>query len=159
MSTPPTPTSDPTADHAFQLARAEQNLPLALLAGSVAATLSAAAWAGITAATGYQIGFMAIGVGVAVGLAVRAAGRGLDVSYRVIASLLALAGCAGGNLLVACVYFAQAHQVGISRVFEVLDLELSLFLMQATFTPMDLLFYAIAIWEAWRLSVVARHAV
>lgn len=153
MSTP-TSAPDPIAQHELTLARDRQNLVLAIAAGAVTAALSAIAWAAITATTGFQIGFMAIGVGIAVGYAVRVAGRGLDTGFRAVAAALALLGCACGNLLVACVYYAEGNEIGVLRVLEVLDLDLALFLMQAMFSPIDLLFYAIAVWEAWRLSVV-----
>jgi hypothetical protein len=146
---------DPHADFALEAARARQSFPMALLAGVAASAVAAAIWAGITAATEYQIGFMAIGVGIAVGLAVRLAGRGVDASFRVLGAILALLGCAAGNLLAACIFFATAHEVGLARALEVLDLELATNLMRAMFSPMDLLFYAIAVWEAWRLSIAA----
>jgi hypothetical protein len=133
---------------------------MAALAGAAASAVSAAVWAGITALTEYQIGFMAIGVGVLVGFAVRFAGRGIDAAFRALAAFLALVGCAAGNLLAACVFFAAAHEVGVERVLEVLDFDLAAHLMRAMFSPMDLLFYAIAVYEAWRLSVLvpAGHA-
>jgi len=130
--------------------RPEPNLAAALAAGTATALAMAVVWAGITAVTNYQIGFMAIGVGIAVGFAVRTAGGGSATPFRLAAALLALAGCLGGNLLVACVVYARAHEVGIERVLEVLDLQLSEFLLVQTFTPMDLLFYGLAVWEAWR---------
>lgn len=155
MTTTPGPTHDPHADFAREAARARQNLPMAVIAGLAASLVSAAVWAGITAATEYQIGFMAIAVGIAVGFAVRIAGNGVDASFRLLAGVLALAGCAIGNLLAACVFFASAHEVGVERVLEVLDAALVTHLMQAMFSPMDLLFYGIAVWEAWRLAIVA----
>ena len=158
MSDSPTGAPDPVAQHALEMARSGQNLPLAAAVGLATTAVSAAAWAGITATTGYQIGFMAIGVGLLVGLAVRATGRGVDASFRVLAASLAFLGCAVGNLLTGCVFFAQAHEVGLGRVFEVLDLALAWHLMRALFSPIDLLFYAIAIWEAWRLSVITPPA-
>jgi hypothetical protein len=155
MMTPSQPQPEMGADLAREMARVEQNFVLAALAGLVTSAVTAVAWAAITAATGYQIGFMAIGVGVAVGLVVKRVGHGLDVSFRILASLLALAGCAGGNLLVACVFFAGANEVGVGRVLELLDWKLAQELMRATFSPMDVLFYALAVWEAWRLAADA----
>jgi hypothetical protein len=98
---------------------------------------------------------MAIGVGLAVGYAVRVAGKGFGVSFRILAATLALAGCLIGNLLVACVLYAEARQLGIARVLETLDVALAMQLLQVTFSPMDLLFYGIAVWEAWRLAVLS----
>lgn len=154
MSEPSQIAPDFEAQHALEVARSHQNLPTAALAGFATASILAAAWAGITAATEYQIGFMAIAVGFLVGHAVRVAGHGVDVSFRVLGSLLALLGCAAGNLLAGCIFFARAQEVGVERVFEVLDADLAWNLMRAMSSPMDLVFYAIAVWEAWRLSVI-----
>ena len=52
-------------------APAASNLPPGVVAGLGAAIVGAAIWAAITAATDYQIGFMAIGVGFLAGFAVR----------------------------------------------------------------------------------------
>ena len=69
----------------------------AVLAGLIAAGLGAYLWAVITIATGYQIGFMAIGVGVLVGSAVRGFGKGIEPVFGVIGTTLALLGCAAGS--------------------------------------------------------------
>jgi hypothetical protein len=153
VASSPPPAPDPQAQYALELARSAQNLPQALLAGAAAASASAVLWGVITALTGYQIGFMAVGVGVAVGFAVRAAGHGVDTSFRVLASILAVIGCAAGNLLAGCAFFAAANEVGVERVLQALDLDMAANLMQAMFSPMDVLFYGLAILEAWRRSV------
>ena len=58
---------------------AEQNLPLGVCGGLLAAVLGAAVWAGVTVATGYQIGWMAVGVGFVVGFTVRLLGKGVTL--------------------------------------------------------------------------------
>jgi hypothetical protein len=50
--------------HARELFRSEQSLPMALLAGGGAALVGAIGWAVVTAVTHFQIGFMAVGVGL-----------------------------------------------------------------------------------------------
>ena len=61
----------------------------ALLLGAVAAALSAAIWYAIIALTGYELGIVALAVGIAVGMAVRigSEGRG-GWAYQTIAVLL-----------------------------------------------------------------------
>lgn len=61
----------------------------ALALGVVAAALSAAVWYGIVRLTGYELGIVAIAVGIAVGMAVRigSEGRG-GWAYQLIAVLL-----------------------------------------------------------------------
>lgn len=150
--TTPVPPVDPVADYTERLARSHENLPLGVLAGLVAAVAGAIGWAAITEASGYQIGFMAIGIGWVVGFSVRAAGRGSSPPFQFVGGFFALFGCALGNLLVACVYLAQANEVGVTRVFEVLDPMLAMGLMIAMFSPIDLLFYGLAVFEGVRLA-------
>ena len=64
-------------DLALQRLRSDQNFTSGALLGLVASVVGAAVWAVVTIATEYQIGFMAIGVGYLVGIAVRIGGKGL----------------------------------------------------------------------------------
>ena len=137
---------------AMQRLRSEQNLILAILAGGAAALLGAVIWAAITMVISYQIGWMAVGVGFLVGYAVRTFGKGIDRSYGVIGAGWSLAGCAAGNLLAVVGLVSQHQNVPLIDVLEKLDPEVIASLMQATFNPMDLLFYGIAVYEGYRFS-------
>jgi len=140
------------AQLAMDRLRDEQNLSGALLAGAVAALLGAVAWAAVTVTTGYQIGWMAIGIGFAVGFAVRTVGKGLDPIYGIAGAGLALLGCALGNLLAVCGILAAAQSLSFLSVLANLTVEIAEDLMIATFTPMDLLFYGLAGYEGYKLS-------
>jgi hypothetical protein len=147
------PPIDPAQlEYLRQRLESEQNLPLGVLAGAVASLVGAALWAGITVATGYQIGFMAIGVGFLVGFAVRVAGKGISAPFGVLGAALALVGCLVGNLLAVSAIVAQSEGVPFWSVVAQLDPELIQRLMVAFFSPMDLLFYAIAVYEGYRLA-------
>jgi hypothetical protein len=132
----------------------------AIVGGLVAALVGAVIWAVVTVTTEYQIGFMAVGIGFLVGYAVRALGKGSTQPFRIIGVLCALFGCLLGNLLSACAFLAKAEDVPVmSAVRAVLaDPGVAASLMQATFSAMDLLFYAIAVYEAYKLSVVVSPA-
>jgi hypothetical protein len=97
---------------------------------------------------------MAIGVGFLVAWAVRTFGKGRSQVFGVIGAVLALAGCVLGNLLSAAAFLAQAQSepLGgtISRVLS--DPQLAVQLMQAQFQAMDVLFYAIAAYEGFKLA-------
>lgn len=131
----------------------ETNLPLGIVAGSFAALVGAGIWALVTVLTGYQIGWMAIGVGVLVGWAVRRAGNGPDRSFGFLGASLALIGCALGNLLAACALLASQEGLPFMQILAALDSSLTRDLMAATFTPMDLVFYGIAVYEGYRFSI------
>ena len=136
--------------------RLEQNLPFAIMAGLGAAIVMAILWAVITVVTNYQIGYMAIAVGLAVGVAVRFAGKGIDKIYAIIGAVGAVLGCVLGNFLSQVGFISQDPEVTLSY-FGVLKLFLSnmdviVEVMQETFSPIDLLFYGIAIYEGYRFS-------
>ncbi len=133
--------------------RANQNISVALLAGLGAAILGAGVWAMITALTGYKIGFMAVGVGFLVGSAIRRFGKGIDPSFGMVGAALALLGCLLGNLLAGCI--AVCRQEGIGFLYLLFSLTPGAVgdLMKITFSPMDILFYGIAIYEGYKFSI------
>lgn len=141
-------TFDATAMSQQAQLKSKQNLILAIVGGSVAAIVAAAIWATVTVVTEYQIGWMAVGVGFAVGFAVRALGKGVTPIYGIIGGLLALFACLLGNLLSTCGFIAQEFDISF---FEALgnclsNPGLAVDLMKETFHPMDLLFYGIAVY-------------
>ena len=131
----------------------EQSLPMGLLAGLAAAAVGAGLWALVTVLTGYQIGWMAIGVGFLVGLAVRLAGKGTTSTFQVLGAVLALGGCLAGNLLTICI--VAAGKLGVSMTQMVLGLtpDFVVDTMSATFSPIDLLFYGLAVYAGYKYSV------
>jgi len=137
---------------ARQRLASEQKLGAGIAAGAAAALLGAAAWAAITVATGYQIGFMAIGIGFLVGWAVRSAGKGVAKTFGIAGAVLALLGCAVGNLLAAVGLVAKQEGIPFFDLLSGLSPEVAIELMRATFSPIDLLFYGIAVYEGYRLS-------
>jgi hypothetical protein len=122
------------------------------VAGVVAALIGAGLWAAITVATKFQIGFMAIGVGFLVGIAIRTVGKGVDNSFGIVGAILALLGCGLGNLLAMCGLAAAEVGIGMFDVVKILTPKMAVDLMTATFSLIDLLFYGIAAYEGYRLS-------
>ena len=131
-----------------------ENLPMGFMAGLVPAAVGAGLWALVTIVTGFQIGWMAVGVGFLVGWAVRIAGKGIHRAFGIMGALLALGGCAVGNLLTIVVIAARHFEIPLVAVFSRLTPDVVVQLMGATFSPMDLLFYGIAIYEGYRFSIV-----
>ena len=132
--------------------RSEQNLGGAIGAGAAAAAAGAAAWALVTVFTHFQIGWMAVGVGFLVGYAVRIFGKGIDKVFGFVGAGLALVGCLAGNLLAACGMMSQDLDLDFLGVVSTLNFDAVGQLMTATFSPMDLLFYGIAVYEGYKLS-------
>ena len=129
-----------------------QNLSMGILGGFIAALAGASVWAIITAITEYQIGFMAIGVGFLVGYAVRYLGHGLDQVYGYIGGGLSLVGCLLGNVLTACIFYAEAESVPFMDVVGSLDFSIAFEILVDTFSFMDILFYGIAVYYGYKWS-------
>jgi hypothetical protein len=146
------PSGDPKLNIEEYGNTASQNLPIAVIAGLVAAVVSAAIWAAITISTGYQIGWMAVGIGILVGLAVRL-GKGVDPIYRKIGAVLALLGCILGNFFTLVGFIASEEKMRVSDVMFQLDYPLVPGMMIDMSSPIDLLFYAIAIYEGFKFAV------
>jgi hypothetical protein len=129
----------------------EPNLILAIVAGCAAAFIGAVVWAGISYATGYQIGWMAVGIGFLVGFAVRF-GRGDSATYNLIGAGLALIGCMMGNAFMVLAYLASAAEISVFEAFSKVGVGGTIDLIKVAFSPIDLLFYGIATYEGWRFS-------
>ena len=153
-------TGEPAAIDPFKLQslvqqlKNSQNLPLGILGGLGAAIIGAVIWAAITVITDYQIGWMAVGVGFLVGLAVRTFGKGIDRIFGIVGAAWSLLGCLAGNLLTITAVIAQQEAVPFIEVFLFLATSPGVVveLMTATFSPIDLLFYGIAVYEGYKLS-------
>ena len=130
------------------------SLPMALLAGLVAAAAGAAAWALVTVLTGWQIGWMAVGIGFLVGLAVRKFGKGSAPSFQVLGAVLSLLGCLAGNLLAVCIFAGRSEDVPLMTILAGLTPSLAVSLIVETFSPMDLLFYGLAVYEGYKFARV-----
>lgn len=129
-----------------------QNLFLGVIAGCAAAVIGAIAWALITVATGYQIGWMAVGVGFLVGYSMKYLGKGTTVVFGVTAAVIALVGCVAGNLLTTVIMVAKQEQMAVMAILQKLTPAIVMDLLKETAQPMDLLFYGLAIYEAYKFS-------
>jgi hypothetical protein len=132
--------------------RREQNLALGIAGGAIGAVLGAGAWAGVTAATNYQIGWMAVGVGFLTGFGVRLLGKGIDKAFGYAGAVLSLAGCLAGNVLMVSFFAAKDLGVSFGEVLSRLTPAMAIDMIRATFSPIDLLFYGIAVYEGYRFA-------
>ena len=134
--------------------KSKQNLPLAAAGGFAAAIVAAIIWSIVTYVTKFQIGFMAIGVGFLVGYAVSRLGKGITAAFGITGAVFSLFGCLLGNLLTTLIVAARDEGVGIFEIINALFMSPSITveLMAATFSPIDVLFYAIAVYEGYKFS-------
>ncbi|MGE5296169.1 MAG: hypothetical protein ACM3VT_15205 [Solirubrobacterales bacterium] len=132
--------------------RGKQSLLLALVGGSLAALTGAALWAAITVITNAQIGWMAVGAAAMIGAAIRTLGRGLDKSFGWLGAGLALFTCILGNYLASCVFIAREAELPVISVLAQIRLAAIPGLMLATFHPLDIVFYGLAVSMGYRLA-------
>jgi hypothetical protein len=144
------------ADAARSIAELQtrQNFSVAAVGGLATALVGAMVWALLAATTSYQLGWMAVGMGLLVGGAVRVLGRGMDKSFGCLGAAISVFGCLLGNFLSICT--AIAGQEGLSPQTVVTHIcgnpAMIPGAMLATFHSMDLLFYGIAIYAGYRFS-------
>lgn len=125
------------------------NMVGAVLAGLAAAVVSALVWYGIVVLTNYQIGLVAVGVGFLVGLAVTVGSGGRrGLPLQIVSVAITLPAMALGEYLVVRHFVAAEQAVpwllppGVMLKLVVAGLEAD---------PLTLLFWAIALWTAFKL--------
>ena len=122
------------------------SLILGILGGTATMFIAAAVWGAVTYFTNYKIGWIAIGLGFAVGFGVKGLGRGKSVLFGLIAGVLSLIGCMLGNLLFYCGILAREYQMGLVDVLTrvLTDPGIVMTLFRVGFDVMDILFYGLA---------------
>jgi len=86
----------------------EQSVRDAIFAASIAVILFSVLWAMVSTLSGRIFPWMTLLLGVAVGLVIRRAGRGLDWRFPIIAIVITLAGSLWANVVVAAAFTAEA---------------------------------------------------
>lgn len=129
-----------------------QDFYYAIVGGSLATLISAVIWAVVTVATKFQIGYMAIGVGLLVGFSIQFFGAGVDKKFGYLGAFLSLLGCLLGNLFSQVGFIAQEQSLGYFETFTYLNSGLIINILVESFNPMDILFYGIAIYEGYKFS-------
>jgi hypothetical protein len=144
--------SEEEAMMAMEVFRQEQNLVVGALAGLVAALAGAAVWAGITVATEYQIGWIAVGVGFVVGMAIRVAGKGIDQIFGIVGAVMSLVGVALGNLFTIVYFTAVNFDISITDIMSQMTIADIFGVLRDTFEFMDILFYGLALYFGYRYA-------
>lgn len=133
--------------------QSEQRLLVGTIAGAIAGTIGAIVWAVVTVVTMSQLGLLAVGIGLLVGAAVRWGGRGTTQTFGIVGGAIALISVVAGNFLSLLGLWAGAEGISYLEAASSFPYSHSLALMAATFSPIDLLFYGIAVWEGYRFSI------
>ncbi len=144
--------SEHQAQMAFETFQAEQNMVMGTLAGLIASVAGAGVWAAVTIVTEYQIGWMAVGIGVLVGFAVRYSGKGIGQAFGIIAAAISLFGCVLGNVLTVSYFIAANEQMAYMDVLTQLNFAIVVDLLTATFGVIDVLFYGLAMYFGYKYA-------
>jgi hypothetical protein len=130
----------------------KENLPFGILAGTVAAVIGSLAWMGITIVTGWHVGYVALGVGALVGLAIRFFGNGTSMIFGIVGAVLTLLGCLGGEILTV-IQLATTPQHDFFDILKSVDLVQVVINILKQTEPIMYLIYAIGIFEGYKLSI------
>ena len=133
--------------------RGKQNLALGVAGGVAGAVLGAIGWAAVSAATSFQIGYMAIGVGWLVGYGVRTLGGGMSKTYGYAGAALSLAGCLLGHFGAVVAADAKSANLPVVTLLTGVDPASVPATLIANFQPMDVLFYGIALYFGYKFSL------
>lgn len=143
----------------FQVRQPNVNLPvrmvLATCAGLVACFAGAVLWGAVTVFTGYELGIIAIALGLMVGGVIAFVKKSDHIYFGIIGALLALIACVLGKYFGMIGLIAQEYSVGYFNCMQNLTTDMVVSLFKETFSPIDLLFYGLAIYEGFRLSMVS----
>jgi hypothetical protein len=118
--------------------------------GLVAAIVAGCVAGAITGLSNYQIGFVAVGIGVIVGFAMARTATPTR-ALAPIAAALAIAGCLVGDLVADMIFAGKAEEVPFSTVLSATFKHPTLArdLFKAGFEPTTLLFWGIAAFAAF----------
>jgi hypothetical protein len=152
------PTTVPMEAVRLQRLRAEmesnENLSMGILGGLAGAIVSAFIWAGVTFFTDFQIGWMAVGIGFAVGYSVRKCGKGVTRQFAIAGAAIALFGCLAGNVLSALAFIANEYEIGFMELLGRTGVADMFELLYLTFSPVDVVFYVLAVTAGYKYSVM-----
>ena len=153
-------TSIPTTQPAIEQLEDQPNLLMGLIGGAVAMLVGAIVWGAITYFTQYQIGWMSIGVGFLVGLALRFFGKGKTMIFGVSGAVLALIGCLLGNLIFYSGVIAQEESTSFLNILFWLLLNPAALLEVFTiaFDFMDIFFYALAAYAGFSTAMDVKRS-
>jgi hypothetical protein len=133
---------------------AGESFPAGILAGAAAALIGASLWAFVTVTTGFQIGWMAVGIAFLVGFTIRRVGRGISRRFAIAGAAISLGGCCAGNIFSAIAIIAASNEVSFFDVLGNIGLLNALGLLVAIFHPVDLVFYVLAVTAGYKYSVI-----
>lgn len=133
----------------------EQRPVGAIFAGGVTTILSLTLWTALSISTGQRLTVLSIPMGILIGLSIRFGGKGITPLFRWIGTGFALGGCLIGTLATLATHYAQdTGLVYGDALAQILGSgSLAFQLSRQTVAPIDLIFYALTIYESRKLAL------
>ena len=131
---------------------AQENILAVLAAGFAAMLGGAVLWALVTVITHLELGLMAIVVGFLVGLGIQKVRKRPNTNFGILGAVLAFAGCLLGNAFSFIAIAAQQSSAPFLDTILNVSVMGLLSAMTDNFEAMDLVFYAIAIYEGFKFA-------
>ncbi|MBC8002118.1 MAG: hypothetical protein H7X97_05980 [Opitutaceae bacterium] len=130
----------------------EGNFSLAFVGGLFASLAGAAMWGVVSVTVSRDSGWMAMFVGLVVGLVVRSCGKGMQSFFSMTGAFMAVVGCLAGNLLALSIVQANLSKLPLLDYLKKIDLATAVQMLRADFGRSDWIFYGVAIVIAYHLS-------
>ncbi|SHF30703.1 hypothetical protein [Dysgonomonas macrotermitis] len=138
----------------FNTELGKSNFPLALLGGFIASIVCVFIWAAITVSLKYQITYMAIGVGFAVGYAIQKIGKGSSPIYGILGAIFAVLTCFWGNVISYTCFIANEYEnYSYFDAITGLDFDTAMYIAIESFDFIDVFFYILAIYTGYMFSI------
>lgn len=150
-----TPTITPfDREQLWRKLKEQQNLGMGVLGGVIGMVIGAIAWGVITAFTGYQVGYIAVGIGFAVGFGMRKMGKGFERKFSYIGAGQSLLGCILGDLLVIFIIASKELGIPFYYILTHASIPMAVDVFVSVFELGNLLFYALAVYAGYKYSVL-----
>jgi hypothetical protein len=141
------------AGEALKKLRRYQSFLYALLGGLLITLTSVVVWCMVSAETGYQEVYLALAVGILVGIAVRFFGAGIYRVFGVLAAILSLAGSILGYYLIQTSFLSDLQAANFAKLVDYIHPEIMFDIILDAFVPLDLLFYGLATLLGYLLAI------
>ncbi len=119
--------------------RSQQNLVAGILAGLAGAAIGSIVWAVSAVVSEKEYAVVAVVVGFLVGCGVRFFGKGIETRFGVAGAILAVIGVVVGKMIATAIVASNTDKSPLTQLID-------------NFHPIDLVFYAVALFQGYRFS-------
>jgi len=139
-------------EETLRILLSQQDFRYAAAGGFLVMLICAVGWSGITVATGMQNGWMAIFTGIITGLSIAFFGGGIDKKFGYLGVFYAFLACFTGNFFSQVMFLADQEGSGYLETLLHTDYGLARDMIVWSYSPVDFIFYGLAVAEGYLLS-------